>query len=342
MLQRTPTGLYDRVGKGHLDLRENAVQACTNQDRIYGAIYIFDAGICVDQRPSRVNQVLAGRKQQLAGVRRVEPLRHRPSEDLPRKVVHHGLKVDLRAVHKLDDRRVHMPNFIWSRSTDTNGGLGRMDALSWSSPTALPDKLCPCCRRGEDLAYALGITSKGTKRHVPVLRRQHHVLDNSHLAAGELAGACSRTRDSVGELAGFLCPAPNVIAPRFEADDVQGGGQGKEGLGAGDGTKDPCLGLALWETISIQGEAGRTKQSEQEANNSGKDAGALLPTCTRIERAWKVLAGLLGGYDGTDASSPPSGNGGAGDLDVPWDRHGAAAHNLFAKAMVVGAPSWCC
>jgi hypothetical protein len=56
------------------------------------------------------------------------------------------------------------------------------------------------------------------------------------------------------------------------------GGQGKEGFGAGDGAKEAGFGLSFWEANSIEGEAGGTKQGEQEAHNGGEHSRALLPT----------------------------------------------------------------
>jgi hypothetical protein len=172
------------------------------------------------------------------------------------------LEIDLRAVDQLDDTGIDMPDLVWPGGADTDGGLGRMDALARTAPAMLTNELGPGCRGGEDLADALGITSKGAKRHVPVLGRQHHLLDGGHFVAGELARACPWARRSVGEVAGYLCSSPSMVAPRFEADDVQDGGQGKEGFGAGDGAKEPGLGLSFRETIFIEGEA-RSKTSRR-------------------------------------------------------------------------------
>ena len=141
----------------------------------------------------------------------------------------------------------------------------RMDALTRSPPTAFADEPRPRCRRGEDLADALSIASEGANRHVPVLGRQDHLLHRGHLIARELAGACARARRTVSEFACLFGSPPGVLAPRFEPGDVQDGGQGKEGFSAGDGAKDAGFGLSFWETNSIEGEAGGTKQGEQEA-----------------------------------------------------------------------------
>jgi hypothetical protein len=74
--------------------------------------------------------MLARREQDLARVRRVESLRHRPRQDLARQVVDQRLKVDFGAIDQLDDTGIDVPDLVWPRSTDTDGGLGRMDALS--------------------------------------------------------------------------------------------------------------------------------------------------------------------------------------------------------------------
>ena len=149
---------------------------------------------------------------------------------------------------------------------------------------------------------------------MPVLGRQHHLFDGGYFVAVELARARSWARRAVGEIAGFLCSPPGMVAPRLEADDVEDGSQGKECIGTGDGAKEPSLGLSFRETIFVEGEAGSTKQSEQEANNGGKAPCPFLPPGTGSEYELEVLADRVGCNDGTDAALAPGGNGGARNL----------------------------
>ena len=200
--------------------------------------------------------------------------------------VHHRLEIDLSAVEQLDDSGVDVPDFVWPGGADTEGGLGRMDALARTTPAMLTNELCPSCRRGEDLGDSLGIASQGAHRHVPVFGREHHLFDGGNLAAGELARACARTRRSVGQRTRSLCSAPSMVASSFEAKDTQDGGQGKERFGAGDCAKEPGLRLSFWETISGEAETGGTKQSEQETNNGGEDSRLPLPSRAGRERAF--------------------------------------------------------
>ena len=74
-----------------------------------------------------------------------------------------------------------------------------------------------------------------------------------------------------------------------------------------------------------------------------KDAGALLPTCTGIERSARGRSWLACSVD-TTGRMPRRRQVATVERGIlmPWDRPGAAAHNLFAKPMVVDAPSWCC
>ncbi len=123
---------------------------------------------------------------------------------------------------------------------------------------------------------------------------------------------------------------------------LQGGGQGKEGLGAGDGKKEPCLGFPSGRRFPSKVKPEARRKASRRQTTAARTRARFSQRALGLEGAWEVLAGLLGGYDETDTSSPPSGNGGAWDLDVPWDRLGAAADNLFAKTMVVGASSRCC
>ena len=161
--------------------------------------------------------------------------------------------------------------------------------MAWSPPTAFADKPVPGTGRGEDLADSLGIASQGTQRHVPVLGRQHHLFDGGHLVAGELAMACARTRRPVSERTRIFRSSPGVVPPRFEADDTQDDGQGKERFGAGDCAKNAGFRVSLWEPASGEAEPGSTKQGEQQTNNSGKNSRPLLPTCAGIARVLPIL-----------------------------------------------------
>jgi hypothetical protein len=128
MLQGAPERLHHGVGEADLELRQDAIEAGGEQGGIHLTVDVLHAGIGVPQRPSCIYQMLARRKQDPARVRRIEPLRHCPRQDLAREVVHHRLKVDLRAVDQLDDTGIDMPDLVWSGGTDTEGGLVGMDA----------------------------------------------------------------------------------------------------------------------------------------------------------------------------------------------------------------------
>ena len=192
-----------------------------------------------------------------------------------------------------------------------------MNTLSWSPPTAFADKLGPGAGRGEDPADALGIASKGAKGHVPVLGRQNHLFDRAHFAGRELAWARARTRRSVRELAGVLRSSPDVVPSRFQPEDAQNDGQGKDVFGAGDCAKDAGLGLAFWETISVEAETGSTKESQQEADNSGEKPRPPFPMCPGIERTLQVLTERLRGNNLAKAAPSPGRHGGTWNLDVP-------------------------
>ena len=50
-----------------------------------------------------------------------------------------------------------MPNLVGSRRADTDGGFGRINALSRPKPTSRSNELGPGSGQGEDLANALGM-----------------------------------------------------------------------------------------------------------------------------------------------------------------------------------------
>jgi hypothetical protein len=128
-----------------------------------------------------------------------------------------------------------------------------------------------------------------------------------------------------------------VVPPRFEADDTQDDGQGKERFGAGDCAKNAGFRLSFWEPASGEAEPGSTKQGEQQTNNSGKNSRPLLPTCAGIARVLPILVERFRRDDRTEAAPSPGGNCGTWDLNVPSNGHCATTNDVFAKAMVVGA-----
>jgi hypothetical protein len=89
-------------------------------------------------------------------------------------------------------------------------------------------------------ADSLSIASKGTEQHVPVLGRQHHLFDGGHIAAGELARACTGTRRTVGKVTRIFRSPPGMETARLEVDDAQDDGQGKQRSCAGDCAKNPA------------------------------------------------------------------------------------------------------
>ena len=193
------------------------------------------------------------------------------------------LKIALRAVEQSDDCCIDMPDIVWPQSTNSDGGLGWMDALAWSPPTAFANKSGPCSGGGEDLADALGVASESAKGHVTVFGRQDHVLDGGQFDGGELARARMRARRPVCELAGILGSPPGVVAAGFQVEDAQDNGQGKECFGAGDGAKNAGLGFGFRKPIPGEAEAGSTEQGEQQANNSSEHPSLFLPPGAGIE-----------------------------------------------------------
>jgi hypothetical protein len=113
-------------------------------------------------------------------------------------------------------------------------------------------------------------------------------------------------------------------------------------LGAGDGPKDAGFGLAFRKPLASEAEAGSSKQGKQEANDSSEESRLRLPAGCGIQHALLVQAEGLGGDHRTQATLSPGGNRQARDPDVPGDRLGAAANDLFAEAMVIGAASSGC
>jgi hypothetical protein len=68
----------------------------------------------------------------------------------------------------------------------------------------------------------------------------------------------------------------------------------------------------------------------------------LLPACTGIDRVLLLLVERFRRGDRAEAAPSPGGHGGTWDLNVLGNGHGATTNDVFAKAMVVGAPCLRC
>ena len=129
-----------------------------------------------------------------------------------------------------------------------------------------------------------------------------------------------------------------MIPAGFQSEDAQDDSQGKERVGAGDCAKNAGLGVAFWETISIEPETGSTQQGEQEANDSSQKPRSILPAGAGIDGAVQVLGDRLGRNNGAKAAASPGGYSGTWNLDMPGNGLGAAPNNVVAEAVVVGTP----
>ena len=73
-------------------------------------------------------------------------------------------------------------------------------------------------------------------------------------------------------------------------------------------------------------------------DDSSEHSCPLLPACTGIERVLLLLVERFRRDDRAEAAPSPGGHGGTWDLNVLGNGHGATTNDVFAKAMVVGAP----
>jgi hypothetical protein len=92
-------------------------------------------------------------------------------------------------------------------------------------------------------------------------------------------------------------------------------------------------------TFTGKGETGSTKRGEQEANHSGEEPCAFFPGSAGIESGLPLLVEWLRGHDRAQSALSPGGNGGTRDVDVLGNGRDATPNDVFAQAVVVGAPS---
>jgi len=87
VFQGSPERLDHRVGIGNIDLCEDALQAGAEQGGVYRAVDVLR---CRSQRTEAADpeyHVLASGEKKLASSCGIEPLGHRPRENLPGVVV---------------------------------------------------------------------------------------------------------------------------------------------------------------------------------------------------------------------------------------------------------------
>src|SRR5450759_2586714 len=137
VFQRPPERLDHRGGVGNIDLGEDAPQAGAEQGGVYRAVDVLDAGVSEQKRPTREYHVLASGEKKLAGCCGLQPLGHRPRENLSGVVVDDGVQICLGPIKQLEDRQIHMPNLIGCGRAYADGGFGRMNALPRPKPAAL-------------------------------------------------------------------------------------------------------------------------------------------------------------------------------------------------------------
>ena len=201
--------------------------------------------------------------------------------------------------------------------------------MAWSPPTAFTDKFGPGTCRGENLADSLGIASQGAKRHVPVLGRQHHVLDVGHLGGRKLARAGSRARGAVLQTTDRRGgTVPSVISPGFGMDDAQDHGEWEECFCTRDGAQDAGLGGSFGEPLASEGEARSWEDRQENSNHGRKDAHSAIKFRYGVDQLLAVPVSRFDGDDRSRTAAAPSGHGRARDGHVLGQASGTGPDDL--------------
>ena len=93
------------------------------------SVDVFHAGIrdhC--RRLIRAGDAPSSLKEDRDRAGRIELVRQPPGQNATREVVDDGVQESLAAVEQPDDGRINVPCLVWLSRTETDLGLGRMDA----------------------------------------------------------------------------------------------------------------------------------------------------------------------------------------------------------------------
>ena len=204
-----------------------------------------------------------------------------------------------------------MPSLIGCGCAHADSWFGWMNTLPWPKPTALTDEFGPGAGRGEDLANSLGIHRQGAQRHVPVFRRQHHILDGGDLGGHRPAWAGMRAGGTVVQTTDCGGGAvPCVVSPEFEARDPQDHGEREEWFCTGDGVQDTGLGVAFRQSLATsQAEPRCAQQCQKEPDNCREDSHSAIKLRDGIEQLLPVLVERLDGDDRAQTAPMPATNG---------------------------------
>ena len=164
VLQRSPERLDHRIGKGHLDLGEDARQFFVIQQIVDGSVHVLTSRIRDDDRvPGTIVELNNGFAQYPTSSAATEPFLESPRQDSPGIVVDYRVQIRSRSIKQPDDRHVQMKEFPGSLRSDADFGFRGMDSDSGASPPRIPDKPIPRRWRGEDLADSLSVQRQGSQ-----------------------------------------------------------------------------------------------------------------------------------------------------------------------------------
>lgn len=310
------------------------------QSGVDGGVDVLDARVGHDgDRWSRdgVVEMSTSGDEHLAGCGGIEAPSDGPSQDLPREVVDDGVDVGFGAVEQFEDGDIHVPDFVRGGGPNSDGRFGGMNAKARAAPAPITNEACPGGGGGEDPADALGVEAQGAEGHVPAVGGEDHIFDSSDLDGGELTGCGSRTRGAIVEAANHSDAPPGVVARGGQAEDPQGEREGQGGHGAGDSAQDAGFGLAVWETLARETEAGGSNKGEEKADGRCQDPYASIQLLDGAQELLAVLAEDINADNGAQATTLPTGDGRARDVQSVADRSGTGTAHLLSDSVVVRA-----
>ena len=140
VLQHSPPRFDHAVREYDVDLGQDALDRTNSNECIHMCVEVLDPAVHEHLRDN-VLQSLGSFDQEFARCAGVVGFVGLPRQDAPREVIDHSVNVHFGSAHQSDQRRIHVPDLVGFRGSDSNSGFRWMEPGAMSAPTMFPYQL---------------------------------------------------------------------------------------------------------------------------------------------------------------------------------------------------------
>ncbi len=127
----------------NVDLGQDALDRTTSNECIHICVEVLAPAVHEHLR-DHVLQSLGSFDQEFARCAGVVGFVGLPRQDAPREVIDHSVNVHFGSAHQSDQRRIHVPDLVGFRGSDSNSGFRWMEPGALTAPTMFPYQSQPC------------------------------------------------------------------------------------------------------------------------------------------------------------------------------------------------------